>query len=135
MFCVETLSFLPNVQSDGRDLARQAETRQMRFHPSGNARLVEIFKRPGRCCGSHGCTFEDIFQIVIVVDVQPADGEGLLGTLELATDKAIFPAGVGPQCQAAVGPELPFGAEAVGRLHQRNQQSSADGADRGNLPQ
>ena len=107
----------------------------MRFHSSGNARLVEIFKRSHRCGGSRGCSFEDVFQIVIVVDIQPADGQGLLGTLELPTDKAIFPAGVGPQCQAAVGPELPFGAKAVGRLHQRNQQSSADGADRGNLPQ
>src|SRR5258707_925029 len=32
MFCVETNSFLPNQQSDGRDLARQGEPRQVRFH-------------------------------------------------------------------------------------------------------
>jgi hypothetical protein len=34
-----------------------------------------------------------------------------------------------------IGPELLFGAEAVGRLHQSDQQSAADGTDRGNLPQ
>jgi hypothetical protein len=31
----------------------------------------------------------------------------------LATDEAIFPAGVGPECQATIGPELPLGTETV----------------------
>jgi DNA-binding XRE family transcriptional regulator len=35
MFGVETHSFLPNQQSDRRDLARQGKTRHRRFHPSG----------------------------------------------------------------------------------------------------
>ena len=39
------------------------------------------------------------------------------------------------QRQSAVGPQLPLGTEAMRCLHQRNQQSGADGADRGNLPQ
>ncbi len=81
MFRVETNSFLPNEQSDGRDLARQGETRQMRFHSSGNASLVEVLERPGGSSRSRGCTLEDIFQIVIMVDVEPADGQDLLGAL------------------------------------------------------
>ena len=36
MFGVETNSFLPNQQSDGRDLARQGEARHRRFHPAGH---------------------------------------------------------------------------------------------------
>ena len=105
MFCVETRASLPNQQSDGRDLARQGEPRQMRFHSSGNG-----------SSRSRGCTLEDIFQIVVMVDVEPADGQDFLGAFELATDKTIFSAGVRPQRQSTVGPQLPFGAEAIGRL-------------------
>src|SRR6266478_6803050 len=61
MFCVETNSFLPNQQSDGRDLARQGEPRQVRFHSSDNTSLIEILERPGDSSRSRGCTLEDIF--------------------------------------------------------------------------
>jgi hypothetical protein len=39
MFGVETDSFLPNEQSDRRNLARQGEPRHRRFHSSGNLEL------------------------------------------------------------------------------------------------
>src|SRR5580693_4139261 len=135
MFCVETRSFLPNQQSDSRDLARQGEPRQVRLHASGNAGLVKVLQRSSGSSRSGGCTLENIFQIVIMVDVEPADGQDFLGAFELATDEAIFSAGVGPQRQSTVGPQLPFGAEAIGRLYQSDQQSGADGANRRNLPQ
>ena len=135
MFCVETNSFLPNVQSDGRDLARQGQPRQVRLHASGDAGLVKVLE--GSCCrgSSRRCTLEDIFQIVIMVDVQAADGQNFLGAFELATNDAVFTAGVSPQCQSTVGPELSLGPEAVRGLHQRKQRNGADGADRGNLLQ
>ena len=40
------------------------------------------------------CTLEDIFQIVIMVAVEPADGQNFLGAFQLASDEAIFPTGV-----------------------------------------
>jgi len=105
MFGVETNSFLPDQQSDGRDLARQGEPRQVRFHASGNARLVKVLERSRGGGGSRRCTLEDIFQVVVVVDVEPADGQDLLRTFELATDEAVFPTGVGPQRQSTISPE------------------------------
>src|SRR6266849_1005724 len=135
MFSVETDSFLPDEQSDGRDLARQSEARHRRFHASGNASLVEILERPANSSSSRGSTLEDILQIVIMIFVQSADGQDFLGALALATNETVFPTGVRLQCQAAVGPALPLGTEAMRRLHQSNQQSGAEGADRGNRRQ
>src|SRR5258708_39009695 len=124
MFCVETNSFLPNEQSGGRDLTRQAEARQMWLHASGDAGLVKVLERSHGRGGSRRCTLEDIFQIVIMVDVEPADGQDLLGAFQLPTDEAIFPTGVGPQRQATVGPELSLGPEALRRLPQTYQQTA-----------
>src|SRR5207245_2987284 len=131
MFWVETNSFLPNEQSGGRDLTRQGEARQMRLHASGDAGLVKVLEGSHGRGGSRRCTLEDIFQIVIMVDVEPADGQDLLGAFQLATDEAIFPTGVRPQCQSTVGPQLSLGPKAVGGLYQRDQQRGAAGTDRG----
>src|SRR5258706_11610173 len=46
MFGVETNSFLPDEQNDGRDLARQSEASHRRFHSFGEQRDVEILKGP-----------------------------------------------------------------------------------------
>ena len=108
MFCVETISFLPNQQSDGRDLACQGEPRQMRLHASGDAVLVEPLERSSGSSRSRGRTFENIFQIVIMIFVQTPDGQEFLGTSELATHEPVFPTGVSRQRQAAVGPQLPL---------------------------
>src|SRR5215469_1137158 len=135
MFGVETYLLLPDDQSDGSDLARQGEACQMRLHSSSDASLIEILQRPSCGSGSRGRTLEDIFQIVIMVAVQPTDGLGLFGAFQLATDEAVFPAGVGSECQATVGPQLPLGTETVRSLQDRNEQSGADRADRRNLPQ
>jgi len=123
MFCVETRSFLPNQQSDGRDLARQGEPRQVRFPSSGNGSLVEVLERSSGSSRSRGCTLEDIFQIVVMVDIESADGQDLLGAFELTTDETIFSAGVRPQRQSTVSPQLPLGAEAIRRLYQSDQPS------------
>jgi hypothetical protein len=70
-----------------------------------------------------------------VVDVEPADGQDLLGAFQLATDEAIFPTGVRPQCQTTVGPELLLSPDAVRCLYERKKQNGTDGADGGNLSQ
>jgi hypothetical protein len=45
------------------------------FHASGNASLVEILERPANSSSSRGSPLEDIFQIVIIIFVQSADGQ------------------------------------------------------------
>ena len=77
MFGVETYSFLPDQQSDGRDLARQREARHRRLHPFGNQSGVELLERSGDGSGSGRRALEDIFQIVIVIRVEPADRQEL----------------------------------------------------------
>ena len=76
----------------------------MRLHASGDAGLVKVLERSHGRGGSRRGALEDIFQIVIMVDVEPADGQDLLGAFELATDEAIFSAGVSPQRQSTVSP-------------------------------
>src|ERR1700680_510145 len=132
MFGVEMNSFLPNQQSNGRDLARQREARHGWFHPSGHASLVEILKRSGGGRRSGGGTLEDILQIVIMVLVQSTDGQDFLGAFQLATHEAVFPTGVSLQRRAAVGPELSLGAKTMRRLQQSDQQSCPNRSDRGN---
>src|ERR1700688_1932651 len=94
MFGVETNSFLPNDQGDGRNLARQGEARNRWLRASGNARLVEILERSAGSSRSRGRTFENIFQIVIMIFVQTPNGQEFLGTSELATHEPVFPTGV-----------------------------------------
>jgi hypothetical protein len=74
MFSVETHSFLPNEQSDGCDFACQSEARHRWFHSSDKASFVEILERSA-CSGSPGGrSLEDIFQIMVMVEVESADG-------------------------------------------------------------
>ena len=135
MFGVETHSFLPDEQSDRGDLARQGQTRHRWFHPFGNESRVELVEGPIDTSGPNGCTLEDIFQIVVMIFVEPADGYDFLGALELATHHAVFPAVACFQRQAAVAPQLSLGAEAVRRLDEREQQSCTNRPDRGDLAQ
>jgi hypothetical protein len=53
----------------------------------------------------------------------------------LALDTLIFAAGMRLERQAAVSPQLPLDAKPMRRLDQRDEQSGANGADRGNLAQ
>jgi len=66
--------FLPNQQSDGCDLARQGQARHRWFHAAGQASLVEFLKRSDGSSRSCGRALKDIFQIMIVIFVQSADG-------------------------------------------------------------
>src|SRR5215472_6069381 len=133
MFGVETHSFLPNQQSDGCHLARQCKSRHRRLHSAGQASFVELLEWSGDNRCPRGGALEDVFQIMVMVEVEAANGQDLFGSLELSSDETILPAGVGFQRQATIRPELSLGTEAVRRLDQSNQQSGADGTDGGNL--
>src|ERR1017187_1139741 len=135
MFGVEANSFLPNDQSDGRDLARQSEACHGWLHPSGHQSGVELLERAGDGSGPGRGSLEDIFQIVIVVGVEPANGQEFLGSLQLALDDSVFPARGGFQCQTTVGPQMPLGAKTMWRLHQSNEQNCPNGSNRRNLAQ
>src|ERR1700740_3463 len=107
----------------------------MRLHTSGKASLIKFLERSSGRGRTRRCPLENILQIVVVVKVEPADGQELLGAFELATNDAVCPTRVGPQGQSTVGPELPLGAKTVRCLDQRKQQNRADGTDHGNLLQ
>ncbi len=72
---------------------------------------------------------------MVVVAVEPANGQDLLRAFELSALETIFTARVGLQCQADVGPQLALGAKTIRNLHQRYEQSCANGTNRGNLPE
>src|SRR5258707_13271557 len=60
-FSVETHSFLPDEQSDCRDLACQGQTRHRWFHSFGKQSRVELLEGPIDTSSPNGCTLEDIF--------------------------------------------------------------------------
>ena len=90
MFGVETHSFLPDQQSDRCNLACQGEARHRRLRPFGNESGVEFLEGSAYGSGSGRGTFENIFQIVIVIPVEPADRQQLLGASELPLQNAVF---------------------------------------------
>src|SRR5437762_2760433 len=78
-FSVETYSFLPDDQSDRRNLARQGKTRHRRLHSFGQQSLVEIVERPGTTAGLRGRALEDILEIVVVVVIETTNRQLFLG--------------------------------------------------------
>ena len=133
--CVETCSFLPKCQSDGRDLARQRQTSHLRLHPLGQQSDVEIAEWSRTTTGGRGRTLEDLLHLMIVILIQTTPLLGLLGTLQLSTHKALLRAVVRFHPQATIGPKLPLAAEPMRRLHQRDQAGGANRTDAGNLAQ
>ena len=90
---VEAFSLLPQSQRNGCNLARQCETDHGGLDAFGQRSLVEILKRSRLDTGPGGGTFEQSFQIVIVVFVQTANGDLFFRTSQLSVDKAVFSAG------------------------------------------
>jgi hypothetical protein len=62
-------------------------------------------------------TLENIFEIVIVVFVEPTKLLRFLGTLQLSFDVTVLRAVVRLEPKTAVGPDLPLGPKTVWRLH------------------
>ena len=78
MLGVEADSFLPNQQRDRCNFARQCETRHLRPHPFGNQSSVKLLERPGLGGSDDGCSLEDIFELVVMIAVEPAQRDLLL---------------------------------------------------------
>src|SRR5580700_1867586 len=133
MFGVETDSFLPNDQSDGCDLARQRETRHRHLHSFGEQSGVEILKGSWYDTGQGGRTFEDVFQIMVMVGVEPTDGQEFFGTLELSIHETVLGTGSSRQGQTAVGPELPLGTDPIRAVLLIALIQTPNRADTGNL--
>ena len=131
LFSVEARSFLPNDQSDCGNLTRQCQTRHLRLDPFGNQSCVKLLEGLLDSSGPKSRALKEIFQIVVMVFVEPANGYRFLGTLELSVHHAVFRTGTGLQSQAAVAPQLSFGTETVRCLDEREQKHGADGTDEG----
>src|SRR5436190_16568457 len=135
LFRIETFSLLPDDQTDGRDLARQGQPGHLRLHPLPQQGFVVITKRSGTGTGGGGGGFKNVFQIVIVIQVQTADEDRLLGAAQLAFDKVIVGAAACFQRQSAISPELALAAEAKRSLHAGDQQGSANWSQKRNTGQ
>src|SRR5205823_13727996 len=72
---------------------------------------------------------------MVMIQVQTADEDWLLGAAQLAFDKAIVGAAACFQRQSAISPELAFAAEAKRSLHAGDQQGSANRSQKGNTGQ
>src|SRR2546427_4961878 len=92
-------------------------------------------ERSGASAGRGGRAFEDIFQLVVVIFIQTPGREKFPRALQLAGHEAIIRTGVRLQGQTAVSPELPLGAETMGRLEQSDQQGDSNRAEEWNLSQ
>src|SRR5216683_3546474 len=110
---VEVFSLLPQSQRNGCNLARQRESHHGRLDAFGQRALVEILERSGLHTRPGGGTFEQTFQIMVVILVQAANEHLLSAAPHLAVDVVIFSAVAGFQSQSAIGPELSLGAKPM----------------------
>src|ERR1700732_4624195 len=132
---VEVFSFLPQSQRNGCNLARQRETRHGGLDAFGQRSLVEILEWSGLHTRPGGGSFEQPFQIMVVILVQAANEHLLFAAPHLALDVVVFPAVAGFQSQSAIGPELSLGAKPMRGLDQSHRQSRANRPQGRNLPQ
>ena len=91
LFGVETFSSLPKGQSDGRDLARQRQTRHLRLHSFVEQTHIKFAERPHPTAGSSRRSLENLFHLMVVILIQTTDLLGFLGALQLSADKAVLP--------------------------------------------
>src|ERR1700720_554261 len=133
LFGVETFLLFPKCQGNGRDLARQCQTRHLRLHSLGQQTRVEIVEWSPATAGPGGRALEDLFHLMIVILIQPTNLLGFLGTLHLSAHKAVLRTVVGLNAQPTVGPELPLAAKPVRGLHQPDQARRSNWTDAGNL--
>jgi len=81
---VETGSFLPEVQGDRRNLARQRQTGHLWTDALGQQGSIELLKRTRLVGSDDGRTLEQIFQIVIMIGVEPANRDLFVRPVELS---------------------------------------------------
>src|SRR5229473_415898 len=64
---VETNLLLPDDQRDRGNLSRQGQARHRGLPPLGEQSFIEIAHWSSSGAGSHGRSFENIFEVVVVV--------------------------------------------------------------------
>ena len=104
MFSVEMRSFLPEDESDRRNLSRQCEARHGWLHPFPEQALVKILEWSLLATGHVGRTLKDVFHIVIMILIEPTKLLWFLGTLQLSGHVTVLRAVVRLNRQTAVGP-------------------------------
>src|SRR5713101_7746639 len=124
-------SFLPDDESDRRNLSRQGEASHCWLHAFGEQALVEIVEHSLAAAGHTRRTLEDGFHIVIMILIEPTQLLGFLGTLQLSSHVTVLRAVARLNRETAVGPQLPLGAETMRGLDQCDEQRGSDRADRG----
>src|ERR1700693_1058441 len=131
---VEVFSFLPQSQRNGCNLARPCETRHGVLDAFGQRSLVEILEWSGLHTRPGGGSFEQPFQIMVVILVQAAYEPLLFAATQLALDVVVFPTVAGFQPQSAVGPELSLGAKTIRGLDQSHRQRGTNRSTGGGPP-
>src|SRR5208283_2001743 len=84
LFNVEMYSFLPDGQSDRRNLPCQGEASHRWLHAFREQALVEIVERSLATAGHTRRTLEDGFHIMIMILIESTNLLGLLRTLQLS---------------------------------------------------
>ena len=106
MLGVEADSFLPDDQNDRCNFARQRQTRHLRPDALGHQGIVKFLERSGFAGRDDGCALEDIFEIVIVIAVEPAQRYWPLRGSQLPVDVTVIGAAIGLDSQPPEGPPL-----------------------------
>src|SRR5215472_10750071 len=109
MFRIETRSFLPNQQSDRRNLARQSKPGHVRLHSPRHASFVKVLERPAVTSRPGGCALEDVFQIMIVTVGKSVHGRAYLGALEVGGFETTPPASACVDSEHHIPTPLPIG--------------------------
>src|ERR1700682_6236259 len=135
MLGVEADSFLPNDQRDRCNFAGQRETRHLRPDSLGHQSSVKFLERPGLGGGYDGFALENVFELVIVIAVEPAQRYLPLRWSQLPFHITMIGAAVRLDGKTAVSPQLPLGAEAMRCLQNRDQLGCTDRPNRGDLAQ
>src|SRR5215468_9700096 len=92
---VEVFSLLPQSEGNGCNLACQGEAHPLGLDAFGERTLVKLLKWPRQDAGPSSCSFEQAFEIMVVVLIQAANRGLFFASPRLAFDVVIFPAVAG----------------------------------------
>src|SRR6266436_2886042 len=104
MLGVEAHSSLPHDQHNGGNLPGQSQPRHFRPHAPGQQFRIELREGTGLARGDDRRSLEKIFQIVIVISVEPANLDRPLLPLELSFQNLVIRATARFDADIAIGP-------------------------------
>jgi hypothetical protein len=101
---VEAHSSLPHDQNDRGNLPGQGQPRHFRPHAFSQQFRIELREGTGLARGDDRRSLEKIFQIMIVISVQPANLDLLLFPFELSFYNMVISAAARLDTDTAIGP-------------------------------